>query len=74
VLTSSIISVTSPVREPSPVLPGFSPSRVRFPGSYLLFCNPIGCYRLVLSFSLSHMQSLGKDAAHEECVGARGRR
>jgi hypothetical protein len=26
----------------------------------------------VLSFSLSHLQSSGQDAAHEECVGARG--
>jgi hypothetical protein len=73
-LTSSVISVTSPAREPSPVLPGFSPSRVRFPGSYPLFCHPIGCYRLVLSFSLSHVQSSGQDAAHEECAGTRGRR
>jgi hypothetical protein len=53
VLTSSVISVTSPAREPFPVLPGFSPSRVRFLGSYPFFCHPIDCYLLVLSFSLS---------------------
>jgi hypothetical protein len=52
VLTSSVISVTLPAREPSPVLPGFSPSRVRFPGSYSFFCHPLDCYLLVLSFSL----------------------
>jgi hypothetical protein len=66
--------MTLPAREPSLVLPRFSPSRVRFPGSYPFLCHPIGCYLLVLSFSLSHMQSLGQDVAHEECVGARGRR
>jgi hypothetical protein len=54
VLTSSIISVTSPACEPSPVLPRFSPSRVRFLGSYPFFCHPIGCYLLVLSLSLSY--------------------
>jgi hypothetical protein len=72
-LTSSVISVTSPAREPSSVLLGFSPSLVRFPGHYPFFCHPIDCYLLVLSF-LSHMQSSGQDAAHEECVSAKGRR
>jgi hypothetical protein len=31
----------------------FSPSCVRFPGSYPFFCHPIDYYLLVLSFSLS---------------------
>jgi hypothetical protein len=51
-LTSSVISVTSPIHQLSPVLPGFSPSRERFLGSYSFFCQPIVCYLLVLSFSL----------------------
>jgi hypothetical protein len=38
---------------PSPVLPGFFLSHVRFPGSFPFFCNPLSCYLLVLSFSLS---------------------
>jgi hypothetical protein len=55
-LTSSVISVISPAREPVSFLPGLSLSLslVRFPGSYPFFCNPIGCYLLVLIFSLSY--------------------
>jgi hypothetical protein len=71
-LTSSIILVTSPVREPSTVLPGFSPSHVTFLGSYSFFCHSIDCYLLVLSFSFSLICSLQVKMLRTKNVSALG--
>jgi hypothetical protein len=73
VLTSSVISVTLTARVPSPVLPGSSPLVWAFEVVISSFDILSDIIDLCLA-SLSPLQSSGQDVAHEECVGARGRR
>jgi hypothetical protein len=65
--------VILPSREPSSVLPGFPPLVCVFQVDISSFDILSTIIDLCLAF-LSHLQSSGQDATHEECVGARVRR